>query len=141
MEHGKTTGTILGIDHYPWCVYHLGTSTDITLDPLESYQLYELAKVYWSRYKLPLLHTEINALPELAVKLCKKTYDILTRLSEEGYPIVGMGWYGDEYQVGWQSLLRSYEEYPVGLHYRGQIQPVALVFKQLQEQGLSHKDL
>jgi hypothetical protein len=83
-----------------------------------------------------LLHTEVNGVPELAIEICQKTYDILKKLSQEGYPIVGMGWYGDEYQVGWQTLLRGNDEYLVGLHYKGETQPVALLFQQLLDQGL-----
>lgn len=144
MENGSSTKTILGIDHYPWCVYILSPNEKMELDPLARYQLYELAKVYWQRYKLPLLHTEINAVPELAVAMCQKTYDVVKQLGDEGYPIVGMGWYGDEYQVGWQSALvgaDKHAEYPVGLYYKGELQPVASLFHDLIEQGLSPADL
>jgi beta-glucosidase/6-phospho-beta-glucosidase/beta-galactosidase len=138
MTHGKSTSTILGIDHYPWCVYKMDEE-GVVVDPLKNYQLYDLVKVYWERYKLPLLHTEINALPELAVAMCQKTYDALLELNREGYPIIGMGWYGDEYQVGWQNLLQGEDEYPVGLHYRGDPQPVALLFQELNQKGMPIK--
>ncbi len=144
MEHGDSTKTILGIDHYPWCVYILSPNEAMELDPLVRYQLYELCKVYWQRYKMPLLHTEINGVPELAVALCQKTYDVVKQLREEGYPIVGMGWYGDEYQVGWQSTMvgnDKYAEYPVGLYYKGELQPVAALFHDLAAQGLTPADL
>jgi hypothetical protein len=144
MEHGSSTKTILGIDHYPWCVYILSPNEQMELDPLARYQLYELSKVYWQRYKMPLLHTEINGVAELAVALCQKTYDVIKQLREEGYPMVGMGWYGDEYQVGWQSALAGsdkYREYPVGLYYKGELQPVASLFHDIMVQGLNPTQL
>lgn len=140
MQNGSTTKTILGIDHYPWCVYILSPNEQMELDPLARYQLYELAKVYWQRYPLPLLHTEINGPPELAVAICQKTYDVIRQLRQEGYPVVGMGWYGDEYQVGWQYALAGpdkYQEYQVGLYYKGELQPVASLFHDIIQQGLA----
>ncbi len=144
MENGSGRKTIMGIDHYPWCVYILSPNEQMELDPLARYQLYELSKVYWQRYKLPLLHTEINGVPELAVALCQKTYDVVRQLREEGYPMVGMGWYGDEYQVGWQSTLTGadkYQEYPVGLYYKGELQPVASLFHDIMLKGLNPAEL
>ena len=139
MLNGQTSKTILGIDHYPWCVYYLDREGQ-EIEPLERYQLYELSKVYYDRYRMPLLHTEINGLPELAVSLCDKTYDALVRLRNEGYPVCGMGWYGDEYQVGWQNVMigdTRHSEYPVGLFYKGELQPVASLFNELASKGLT----
>jgi Glycosyl hydrolase family 1 len=139
MENGDSSKTILGIDHYPWCVYILDEGGQ-ELDPLARYQLYELTKVYYQRYELPLLHTEINGVPELAVAICKKTYDVIVQLRDEGYPMLGMGWYGDEYQVGWQFVMvgeEKFNEYPVGLYYKGELQPVASLFHEMSKQGLS----
>ncbi len=138
MQQGSSSKTILGIDHYPWCVIYLEENGQ-QLDPLERYQLYELSKLYYQRYQLPMLHTEINGVPELAVAICQKTYDVLVQLREEGYPICGMGWYGDEYQVGWQNVLigeAGRDEYPVGLYYKGELQPVAALFNEMASKGL-----
>jgi hypothetical protein len=139
MANGSKDKTILGIDHYPWCVYLLDQEGQ-EIDPLERYQLYELTKVYYQRYPMPLLHTEINGKPDLAVAICKKTYDVIVQLRNEGYPMLGMGWYGDEYQVGWQFVMvgtEKFEEYPVGLYYKGELQPVASLFNEMARKGLA----
>ncbi len=139
MEHGNTENTILGIDHYPTCVHRYGHVTTVDEDPLAPYKLYDLAKVYWDRYRLPMLHTETNAWPRHALSICQNTFDIINRLREENYPILGMGWYGDEYQVGWHYAMHgplSHEESPVGLFYKGELQPVGKLFSILAKKGL-----
>ena len=146
MAHGTTQQTILGIDHYPWCIHELQATQTVDHDITKPYRLFELIAEYWNRYPLPLLHTEVNGVPGHAEQLCQSTYDVLARLRNEGYPALGMGWYGDELQVGWQVTLRgpkSYDEYPVGLYYQGEKQPVADLFARLATQGLppfDHRD-
>jgi hypothetical protein len=138
MEHGNTKNTILGIDHYPTCIHRFGNKSTTDEDPSSPYKLYDLVKVYWDRYQLPMLHTETNAWPEHAVSVCMRTYDVINQLRREGYPILGMGWYGDEYQVGWHYALYgplSFEESPVGLHYKGELQPVGQLFGRLIKRG------
>ncbi|MBX4196536.1 family 1 glycosylhydrolase [Candidatus Pacearchaeota archaeon] len=139
MSQGGSKETILGIDHYPTCIHIYQRRRTINLGPRHPYQLYSMIKKYWERYKMPLLHTEVNAWPRYATMMCQKTYDVIAQLRKEGYPILGMGWYGDEYQVGWQHALcgpKSYEESPVGLSYKGDIQPVGKLFSKLIEQGM-----
>ncbi len=140
IEHGNSRDTILGIDHYPTCVHLYKKKTTVDERPESPSKLYELAKAYWERYKLPMLHTETNAWPKHAISLCQKTYDVINQLREEGCPILGMGWYGDEYQVGWHYALYgplSFEESPVGLYYKGELQPVGELFRDLARRGLS----
>ncbi|MDP3881357.1 MAG: family 1 glycosylhydrolase [Nanoarchaeota archaeon] len=138
MVNGYKGNTILGIDHYPTCVHILEEKNTINCDPLHPYQLYTLVVEYSQRYKLPLLHTETNGWPDHALSICQKTYDVIAQLRTEGYQILGMGWYGDEYQVGWHHALvgpRSREENHVGLFYRGKIQPVGILFGELAKKG------
>lgn len=140
MSNGNFRDTILGIDHYPTCVHLYKKKTTVDERPEAPLKLYELVKVYWERYKMPMLHTETNAWPVHAIALCQKTYDVINQLREEGYPVLGMGWYGDEYQVGWHYALYgplSHEESPVGLHYKGELQPVGELFRDLAKKGLS----
>lgn len=139
MEHGNTENTVLGIDHYPTCVHLYEGETTVDEDLMAPYKLYDLTKAYWDRYRLPLMHTETNAWPRNAVKMAQKTFDIINRLRDEGYPVLGMGWYGDEYQVGWHYALHgplSYQESPVGLYYKGELQPVGKLFSDLLKKGL-----
>jgi hypothetical protein len=138
IEHGSNTRTILGIDYYPTCVHTFEANSVINHSAHMDYQLYDITKQYWERYRMPLLHTEVNAWPEHALAICQKTYDSLYQLSQEGYPVLGMGWYGDDLQVGWHVAMRgpnSFEETPVGLFYRGQPQPVTNLFKELMQKG------
>jgi beta-glucosidase len=140
MEMGSKQRAILGIDHYPWCIHTYERDKTFDHNISHPYQLYDLTKEYWDRYGLSLLHTEINAWPEFAGSICLLTYDALSRLRKEGYPVLGMTWYGDEYQVGWHVGLagpQGYEETPVGLFYKGQKQDVGDLFKDIIQAGFA----
>lgn len=140
MENGSTDRVVLGIDHYPTCVHRYGKKTSVDANPLSPYKLYHLVKAYWERYKLPMLHTETNGWPQYSVMLCQKTFNVIEELRSEGYPVLGMGWYGDEYQVGWHFALYgplSFEESPVGLFYKGELQPVGKLFGEMARTGFS----
>lgn len=131
MTQGNKERIILGVDHYPMCVHLYEENAITNCDPLYPNQLREVMLEYWDRYHLPLLHTETNAWPDHAVKSCQETFAIISKLREEGYPVLGMGWYGDEYQVGWHHALtgpHAFEETPVGLFYKGKPQPVSECF-------------
>ena len=82
----------------------------------------------------------MNAWPEYAERICRETYEQLCQLRREGYPVLGMSWYGDESQVDWQTALRGREraETPVGLYRHGKIQPVAELFREMASRGFSH---
>ncbi len=139
MNLGTTKRTVLGIDHYPWCIHEYHADHNVDHDVKHPYRLFELIEEYWERYPLPLLHTEVNGVPEFSEQLCQSTYDILCRLRTEGYPVLGMGWYGDELQVGWQSVMRgptAFDEHPVGLFYKGEVQSVGRLYKELIEKGM-----
>ena len=100
------------------------------------YELYNVTKDYWSRYPLPLLHTEVNAWPDSSTYICQLTYDQLNDLHKEGYPVAGMAWYGDESQMDWHNALCSAnEETPVGLFRNGEPQEVAHLFGKLALKG------
>jgi beta-glucosidase/6-phospho-beta-glucosidase/beta-galactosidase len=139
MDHGNTKNTVLGVDHYPTCVHRFGAQTTVDETPNEPLKLYDIIKVYWDRYTMPVLHTETNGWPKNAVSICMQTYTALNKLRREGYPILGMGWYGDEYQVGWHYAMfgpLSFQESPVGLFYKGELQPVGKLFSELAKKGL-----
>lgn len=146
MNNGTTKRQVLGIDHYPWCVHEFHADKTVDHDISKPYKLFELVQEYWERYPLPLLHTEVNGIPDNALNLCQQTYDALARLRTEGYPVLGMGWYGDDLQIGWHVVMRgpqAFEEYPVGLYYKGETQPVAELYGEMARQGLppfDHRD-
>jgi hypothetical protein len=147
MDNGTKERFVLGIDYYFWCVKTVSEtsiSPNLPLIPLQfvnvEYQLYEMAKERCERYGLiPLLHTEFNAWEENAEEMCLETYEVMKQLRAEGYPILGMSWYGDELQVGWHWILsgpHAFEESRVGLFYKGTHQPVADVFAKCSQKGL-----
>ncbi len=139
MVHGRSSATYLGIDHYPTCIRTYKKEGMVLHGPHDVYELAGITIDYWQRYGLPLLHTEVNAWPDHALRLCQATYDCLCQLARDGYPVGGMGWYGDELQIGWQVAMRgpgSNHENPVGLFHKGVRQPVADLFSALVERGL-----
>ncbi len=139
MQRGKHDKTILGIDHYKACWHIFDKDGDRIEPPDGPMHLYEVVKIYWERYKLPLLHLEVNAWPDYALLHCRQTYEALCQLKSEGYPILGMAWYGDDLQIGWQGAMHgpeAFNETPVGLFYKGLAQPVAYLFQQFMQRGL-----
>ncbi len=139
MTHGGSTATYLGIDHYPTCVRTYKGKHLYVHQPSDSSSLADLVATYWQRYQLPMIHTEVNAWPDHALTTCQSTYDTLGNLRQDGYPIGGMSWYGDDLQTGWHVAMRgpeSYCENPVGLFHKGEPQPVAGLFSRLAAQGL-----
>lgn len=140
MEHGNTKGIVLGIDHYPWCIHEVTDKGVVNQEPKDEYQLAAIVKEYWERYPLPLLHMEVNAVAEHAEDICQKTYKEMLLLARQGYPILGMSWFGDDLQVGWQVGLRgsaAYDEYRVGLFYKGKKEPIADIFMNYSLKGLN----
>ena len=76
------------------------------------------SKDYYSRYGLPLMHTETNIREEQgAVQWLWKEWNTMLRLRQDGVPIVGFTWYSLTDQVDWDIALREErnEIHPVGL--------------------------
>lgn len=143
MAYGRADRTILGLDHYSTGIHSFETDRIINHDSAKPHKLLEMIQEYWERYPLPLLYTEVNAWPDQALAVCQQTYDILGRLRRRGYPILGMGWSGDNLQIGWPfdpapgpGAAQSYKENPADLYLKGQLQPVGELFGRLAAQGL-----
>jgi hypothetical protein len=142
MRHGNSRNMVLGIDHYPWCVNEYTDDGIKSKTPKDEYQLAVIVKEYWKRYPLPLIHMEVNAVPDHAEDICEKTYSEMAFLAKKGFPVLGMSWFGDDLQIGWQSGLRgdhAFDEYRVGLFYKGQKEPVADLFINYALKGLKNK--
>lgn len=138
MTHGQKNDVVLGIDHYPTCVHTYDNDGVLHHTPDQPYRLYDIVREYWQRYDLPLVHTEVNGWPNFAVTICQQTFDEINRLRRDGVPVLGMGWYGDDLQIGWHVAMRGpkgYEESPVGLFYKGQLQPVGERYRDLLRRG------
>jgi beta-glucosidase/6-phospho-beta-glucosidase/beta-galactosidase len=69
---------------------------------------YGLTRQYYSRFHLPIMHTETNQMEELRARhwLDRQWANVL-RLRQEGYPIIGFTWYSLTDQVDWDTGLRE----------------------------------
>ena len=70
----------------------------------------EIAREYYTRYKIPVMHTETNhdegESGDEAVRWLWKQWTNLLRVRDDGIPIVGFTWYSLTDQVDWDSSLR-----------------------------------
>jgi len=101
----------------------------------EIFGYYVLAKQYFERYHLPIMHTETNRkdVAEAPAWLWKEWSNIL-RLRHDGVPILGFTWYSLIDQTDWDTALRedNHRINPLGLfdkHRR--IRPVGKAYKEL----------
>src|SRR5205085_11218024 len=79
---------------------------------------YVIARQYFERYRLPLMHTETNLWEkDDAAKWLWKQWHCLLRLRQDGVPVVGFTWYSLTDQMDWDTALREDAKRvnPVGL--------------------------
>ncbi len=69
---------------------------------------YGLTRQYYSRFRLPIMHTETNQAQDRGAKhwLDRQWANVL-RLRDEGHPIIGFTWYSLIDQVDWDIGLRE----------------------------------
>jgi beta-glucosidase len=68
---------------------------------------YGLTRQYYSRFRLPIMHTETNQLEERGARYwLERQWANVLRLRHEGYPIIGFTWYSLTDQVDWDIGLR-----------------------------------
>ncbi len=65
-----------------------------------------ITQQYYSRYKLPVMHTETNIAEPNAVRWLQTQWANVRRLKRDGIPIYGFTWYSLTHQVDWDSALR-----------------------------------
>lgn len=109
---------IMGTDYYV-TNEHLLTPDGVTLSSGEFFGYYVIAKQYYDRYGLPLMHTETNIREEEgAVQWLWKEWNTMLRLRLDGVPIVGFTWYSLTDQMDWDIALREERNrvHPVGLY-------------------------
>jgi beta-glucosidase len=69
---------------------------------------YGLTRQYYSRFRLPIMHTETNQMEELRARYwLERQWANVLRLRQEGYPIIGFTWYSLTDQVDWDIGLRE----------------------------------
>ncbi|BDP43868.1 glycoside hydrolase family 1 (plasmid) [Deinococcus aetherius] len=97
-----------------------------------------ITQQYFDRYGLPVMHTETNLWQgesgQEAVNWLYKEWANLTRLRQNGVPIVGFTWYSLTDQVDWDTALceQSGRVNPLGLFdLERNIRPVGEAYRQL----------
>jgi beta-glucosidase/6-phospho-beta-glucosidase/beta-galactosidase len=69
---------------------------------------YPITHQYFSRYRLPVMHTETNCLGGVdPVRWLRKEWANVHRLKQDGVPLVGFTWYSLQDQVDWNTGLRE----------------------------------
>lgn len=118
MNHNYQFRCIMGTDYYV-TNEHLLQADGSTIASGEFFGYYVIAKQYFDRYGLPLMHTETNIREsEGAVQWLWKEWNNMLRLRQDGVPIVGFTWYSLTDQIDWDIALREERNniHPVGLY-------------------------
>ncbi len=96
---------------------------------------YPITHQYFSRYSLPVMHTETNGLGgHDPVFWLHKEWSNVHRLKHDGVPLVGFTWYSLQDQVDWDTALRENNGRvnPLGLcDMDRNIRPVGHAYKRL----------
>jgi beta-glucosidase len=131
---------IMGNDYYV-TNEHLMSADGNTRASGEIYGYSVITNQYYSRYGLPLMHTETNISQgprgDEAVAWLRKEWANVLRVRNDGLPIVGFTWYSLTDQVDWDSALREDRGHvnPLGLYDLDRnIRPVGTAYKQLIEE-------
>ncbi len=118
MSQKRRAGCILGLDYYV-TNEHLLKPGGGTGPSGEVFGLCLLAKEYYDRYRLPMMHTETNLWEnQNAAQWLWKQWHCLMHLRAEGLPILGFTWYSLTDQMDWDTALRedARRPNPVGLY-------------------------
>lgn len=128
---------IMGNDYYV-TNEHLVGQDGSTRASGEIYGYSVITRQYFSRYGLPVMHTETNFSQgpggeESVTWLCKEWANVL-RIRNDGLPVVGFTWYSLTDQVDWDTALREDNGHvnPLGLYDLDRnVRPVGSAYKQL----------
>jgi beta-glucosidase/6-phospho-beta-glucosidase/beta-galactosidase len=131
-SHCRRSRCVLGTDYYATNEHFL--KPDGTTGPSGELLGYPvLARQYYERYRLPLMHTETNRWErDDAARWLWKQWHCLLRLRQDGVPVLGFTWYSLTDQMDWDTALRrdarrvnpvglfdlDRKIRPVGSHYR-----------------------
>lgn len=127
---------IMGNDYY-FTNEHLVHPNGQTSASGEVFGYYVITHQYYSRYRLPIMHTETNITMPNCVQWFYKEWANVQRLKRDGVPIVGFTWYSLLHQVDWDSALRedAGRINELGLFdLNRQIMPVGKAYKKVIEQ-------
>ncbi len=132
--HHKKVHCVMGNDYYISNEHLVETDGDI-VDSGEIFGYYVITHQYFTRYGLPVMHTETNlADVQLAPAWLKKEWANVHRLKQDGVPILGFTWYSLTDQVDWDTTLRQDNGHvnPLGLYDMDRkIRPVGEAYREL----------
>ena len=131
-----TARCVMGNDYY-WTNEHLVLPNGTTRAAGEVFGYYPITHQYYSRYRLPIMHTETNMKGPGAVDWLYKEWANVHRLIQDGVPVLGFTWYSLTHQVDWDTALREKNNrvHEVGLFDLDRnLLPVGKAYKKLIEQ-------
>jgi beta-glucosidase/6-phospho-beta-glucosidase/beta-galactosidase len=135
-QNQVTARCIMGNDYYA-TNEHLVLANGSTTAAGEIFGYYVITHQYYSRYRLPIMHTETNMRMPDSVHWLWKEWANVHRLIQDGVPIIGFTWYSLTHQVDWDSALRedNGNVNELGLYDLDRnIMPVGKAYKKLMEQ-------
>jgi beta-glucosidase/6-phospho-beta-glucosidase/beta-galactosidase len=97
---------IMGNDYYV-TNEHMVHDDHSTSASGEIFGYYVITHQYFTRYRLPVMHTETNLKEPHSVNWLKRQWANVYRLRQDGVPIVGFTWYSLIDQVDWDTALRE----------------------------------
>ncbi len=127
---------VMGNDYYV-TNEHLVRQDGTTVAAGEIFGYYVITHQYYSRYRLPVMHTETNINEPESVRWLWKEWANLFRLRLDGVPIVGFTWFSITDQIDWDSALRDDAGHvnPLGLYDLDRnIRPVGEAYRKLIQQ-------
>lgn len=134
QNEADRTGCVLGTDYYV-LNEHLLKSAGETGPSGEFLGYCPIAREYYERYEVPLMHTETNLLEkDGSVAWLWKQWHALLHLRREGIPVLGFTWYSLTDQMDWDTALRedAHRVNPVGLYdLDRRIRPVGRDYRRL----------
>ena len=107
FEHPVKSHCVMGNDYYftNESVVHRDGSLSASG---EIFGYYPITHQYFSRYRLPVMHTETNCLGGVdPINWLHKEWANVHRLKQDGVPLVGFTWYSLQDQVDWNTSLRE----------------------------------
>jgi beta-glucosidase/6-phospho-beta-glucosidase/beta-galactosidase len=134
LKHHVRSRCVMGNDYY--ATNENVVHKDGSLSPAgEVLGYYPITHQYYSRYHLPVMHTETNSLGgQDPIPWLKKEWANVHRLKHDGVPLVGFTWYSLQDQVDWDTALRENNGRvnPLGLcDLDRNIRPVGYAYKKL----------
>jgi beta-glucosidase/6-phospho-beta-glucosidase/beta-galactosidase len=105
-QNQVTARCVMGNDYYA-TNEHLVLPNGSTTAAGEIFGYYVITHQYYSRYRLPIMHTETNMRMPDSVHWLWKEWANVHRLIQDGVPILGFTWYSLTHQVDWDTALRE----------------------------------